>query len=84
MHKFNVSKLAISMNGIAKTIIIPPGCVENFVDFSDLPEGENWFGGGVVMAALARHVPGYFVDYPAPRRHDVRRSPPEISCAGAL
>lgn len=60
------------MNGIAKTIIIPPGCVENFVDFSDLPEGENWFGGGVVMAALARHVPGYFVDYPAPRRHDVQ------------
>ena len=60
------------MNNLAKTIIIPPGCVENFVDFSDLPDGAQWFGEGVVMAALARHVEGYSINYPAPRRHDVQ------------
>lgn len=60
------------MKSLAKTIIIPHGCVENFIDFSDLPDGENWFDNGVVMAALARHVPGYSIDYSAPRRHDIQ------------
>lgn len=69
---FNFPELAITMNNLAKTIIIPHGCVENFVDFSDLPDGSHWFGQGVVMAALAHHVPGYSVDYPAPRRHSIQ------------
>ncbi len=59
------------MNIPAKTIAIPPGCVEKFVDFSDLPDGAQWFGQGVVMAALSEHVPGYLIDYPMPHRHNV-------------
>ncbi len=59
------------MNKLAKTIVIPSGCVERFVDFSDLRGGKSWFGEGVFMAAKARHVPDYRIDYPRPKRHSV-------------
>ncbi len=57
------------MKNLAKTIIIPHGCVENLLDFSDLPDGLEWFGNGIVMSAIAHHVPGYIINYPKPRKH---------------
>jgi len=65
------TELAISMKNLAKTIVIPHGCVENFVDFSDLPDGGSWFGEGVLMSAVTHHVVGYSVNYPHPRKHDI-------------
>lgn len=59
------------MNGLAKTIVIPPECVENFVDFSDLPDGGHWFDQGVHMAALTHHEVGYSIDYPHSKRHNI-------------
>jgi len=59
------------MNDLAKTIVIPPECVENFVDFSDLPDGGHWFDQGVHMAALTHHEVGYSIDYPHSKRHNI-------------
>ena len=59
------------MNDLAKTIVIPPECVENFVDFADLPHGGHWFGQGIHMAALTHHEVGYSIDYPHSKRHNI-------------
>lgn len=59
------------MNNLAKTIILPHGCVENFVDFSDLPNGGPWAGEGIFMSATAHHVCGYRINHPHPRRHTI-------------
>ena len=59
------------MNDLAKTIVIPPECVENFVDFSDLPHGEHWFDRGIHMAALTHHEVGYSINYPHSKRHNI-------------
>lgn len=62
---------AKKMKQHAKTIFLPSGCCERYIDFSHYPEGAAWFGHGIALAGIGRHVPGYLIDYPKPRRQIV-------------
>ena len=55
----------------AKTIFLPSGCFERYIDFSHYPEGAEWFKHGIALAGIGKHVPGYLIDYPKPRRQIV-------------
>ena len=55
------------MKPLPKTILLPPGSVENFVDFSD----REWQGRGIHLAGLGSYPPGYRIYYPSAKRHNV-------------
>ena len=58
------------MNKATKTIIIPPGSSERFVDLSSFGGGE-YFGKNIFMTAICSYPAGYRIVYPCSSRHMV-------------
>ena len=58
------------MNKATKTIIIPPGSSERFVDLSTFGGGE-YFGRNIFMTAICSYPSGYRIVYPCSSRHMV-------------
>lgn len=57
------------MKNLTKTIFIPPGSSERFVNLSGFTS--EYFDDNVFMTALCTYKPGYFVRYPESRRHNI-------------
>ena len=56
--------MAVYIENITETLIIPDGSQERFISFPSYPESEGWFNSGVELAGMSYLKPGYLVRRP--------------------
>ena len=56
--------MAVRIENITETLIIPEGSSERFIGFPAYPDSNGWFNSGVFLSGISRLQPGYLVHRP--------------------